>query len=274
MFEYDASAPLACEEVAVERQRGVDVYDLSYSSPMGGRVTAYLVMPPGSGPFAGVLWLHGGKGSRKTFLLSALDLASMGAVSLLIDAPFARPRPWKKRLDLTPDTARDVRVQTILDLRRGIDLLASRPEVDATRLGYVGHSYGASMGGVLVGVEKRLKTAILLAAGPGWSAFVQSSEHPMAAQVRAELGERLERYLELLAPLDVSRFIGQAAPASLLFQAGRGDPIVPPEQAQRCYELASEPKELRWYNGGHSLNAVARYDRLDWMEVQLGLRQR
>jgi cephalosporin-C deacetylase-like acetyl esterase len=43
----------------------------------------------------------------------------------------------------------DMEIQAVVDLRRGIDLLLARSDVDPKRLAYVGHSYGAQWGSIL-----------------------------------------------------------------------------------------------------------------------------
>ncbi len=57
-FDYDNRAPLDLRERSVEDRAGVRVHDISYASPKGGRVPAYLVVPEGKGPFAAVIWGH------------------------------------------------------------------------------------------------------------------------------------------------------------------------------------------------------------------------
>src|ERR1051325_7480860 len=91
-FEYDAKAPLDVKEVGREKREGATVIDLTYASPRGGRVPAYLVVPEGRGPFAAVLfghWMMPGSPlrNRGEFLEEDVVLARAGAVSLLIDAP-------------------------------------------------------------------------------------------------------------------------------------------------------------------------------------------
>lgn len=46
-FHYDARAPLSVEESPVEVIEGVDFRELSYESPHGGRVPAYLDITAG-----------------------------------------------------------------------------------------------------------------------------------------------------------------------------------------------------------------------------------
>src|SRR3954451_13711673 len=163
LFDYDAAAPLAARVVSTRREGALTFEEITYASPRGGRVPATLIVPDGPGPFAGILFLHGMPGNRTATLPEAETLARRGAVTLSIDAPFARRRGEPARLDARD---RDEQVQLVVDARRGIDLLTARPDVDPKRLAYVGHSYGGAMGGLLAGVEKRLR-AYALVVGDG-----------------------------------------------------------------------------------------------------------
>src|SRR5207302_6348691 len=141
LFEYDSRQSLDIQEKLLHERDRVKVYDLTYASPKGGRVTAYLVVPDGKGPFAGIVFGHWGPGNRTEFLAEATLYARAGAVSLLIDYPWVRPNPWRKPLKQADDPESDHQafVQAVIDLRRGLDLLTERAGVDTKRLGYVGH---------------------------------------------------------------------------------------------------------------------------------------
>ncbi len=58
-------------------------------------------------------------------------------------------------------------VRLIKDLRRSVDYLTTRDDIDADRIAYYGMSWGALMGAVAVAIEPRFKSAILLAGGIG-----------------------------------------------------------------------------------------------------------
>ncbi len=95
-FDYDKTAPLGIKEIGVEKRGDVSVHDITYVSPKGGVVPAYLVVPKGKGPFAAVVWGHwywsnSPMRNRKEFLDEAVALAPAGVVSLLTDGPIARP---------------------------------------------------------------------------------------------------------------------------------------------------------------------------------------
>jgi dienelactone hydrolase len=247
LFDYDPLAPLDIQERSVSSQDGVQVHDISYASPRGSRVTAYLIVPAADGPFAGVIFLHWAAGNRDEFLNEASQIARLGAVCILLDAPFRRP-------GYSELTADQMYIQTVIELRRAVDLLASRPDVDINRLGYVGHSFGATMGGVLSGVEKRI------------SAYVLMAGHPRISSAEFEAPPSDPR-------LDAIHYIGHASPSALFFQFAERDEYITREAALRFYEAGSDPKTIQWYDASHELNDQARLDRIAWLSRQLGLEQ-
>jgi hypothetical protein len=94
LLAYDASADpdFRADQPTTTDADGIRVTDVSYASAAGGRATAWLVEPPAasSGPFAGLVYLHGSETDRNDFLDEGVAMARAGAVSLVLDAPFAR----------------------------------------------------------------------------------------------------------------------------------------------------------------------------------------
>ena len=271
LYDYDRHAPLAVQETGVEMREGVAVHDISYTSPRGGRVSGYLVVPAGTGPFAGILFMHGAGGSRAGTLPQAIQYAKAGAVSLAIDAAMsgARAIPGEQFLDYRkPERTRDAFIQTVVDMRRGVDLLLSRPDVDPQRLGYVGGSFGAFVGGVLSGVEKRIKAYAL----PSGLASINEATVPTLVNARKTIPkDELERSFAIVDVVSAVYYVKHAAPAALLFQNGDKDAGVPRESAERLHRAASEPKTVQWYDGGHGLNSQAVFDRGEWLRRQIGI---
>jgi cephalosporin-C deacetylase-like acetyl esterase len=274
MFDYDQRAPLDVKEHSVEEREGAKVYDITYASPQGGRVTAYLVAPASKGRHAGIIFAHPGGGDRTVFLPEALMLARAGAVSLLIDDPSARPAVWRRRMftHTEPENDRAAYIQAIIDLRRGVDLLAARPDVDAKRLGFAGFSFGADLGGILSGVERRIKAYALMGTGARLTDLWRSGDTPQLARLRASLTkEQLDKYIETTSCFDSIHYIGHAAPSAILFQFGRRDRNWPEKLALEFYQAGSEPKEIKWWDGGHELNDEAMRHRAEWFQSQIGI---
>lgn len=167
MFSYNHDIPLDFKKKSTEYKNNVAIHDINYSGLTEKIINAYLVKPQGEGPFPGIIFVHPGPGSRDTFLDEAVEMAEKGAMSLLIDAPWAHDKFVDWILKLFQEGLCEWYIQILIDLRRGIDLLTSQSDLDSNRLSYVGHSFGALFGGILTGVENRIKSYVLMA-GTNW----------------------------------------------------------------------------------------------------------
>ena len=132
-------------------------------------------------------------------------------------------------------------LQEALDLRRAVDVLVQQFAAPETRLAYVGHSYGATLGGLIAVAERRFRALVLMG---GYPSLSDSLLHPRNGQpvdpaVAAAFGA-----------IDAERYIGQAAPATLFLQFARYDRYITDEQANRYAAAASNPKLVRWYDCG------------------------
>ncbi len=263
LFDYDASVLLDIQENSVENRDGVKVYDLLFSGAKGVRVSAYLVVPPGKGPFAGVVFLHWleiPEGSRTEFLDEAVTLAARGVVSILPQGDF----PWKRApRNAKADTA--AIVQQVISLRRAMDVLLARLDVDPQRLAVVGHDFGAMYGGILSGVDGRAKTYVLMAGTPRFSDWF------LAYWRIASNADERQAYRTALKLYDPIEHVAQATPAAIFFQFAINDIYIDKGSAEDFYEAAPEPKLIEWYGAEHGLNDKAREDRLSWLIEQLAL---
>jgi dienelactone hydrolase len=267
-FAYDRAADYDPVLQPAGAEPGVEIHALSFRSPRGtGRATGLLFVPEGAGPFAGVVLMHGMPGNATAVTGTALLLARHGAVVVALDAPFARREGSPVRFT-EADSAEQVQLMT--DLQRAVDLLVARPDVDASRLGYVGFSYGGAMGALFVGIEPRLRTGILVVADGG---LVSHSTGPEDAGTFDGLTcAQRRRWLESMIPIEPIRYVGFASPTPLLLQSGRQDVLVPPPDAERLHAAVRDPKTILWYDAGHALTTEASRDRLSWLQQQLGMR--
>ena len=268
LFDYDQNAPLDVKEVAVINRNGVSIHDIIYASPKGGRVTAYLVVPVRRGRFAGVVFGHWGYGTRTEFLPEAMLYARAGVVSLLVDDLNVRPAPWRRSAPGTePEAVRNNFIQSVVDLRRGIDLLRARSDVDPDRIAYVGHSSGAHWGAILSAVDRRLKTVVLMAGIPSETTILLESDDPDYVSFRESMPkEQLDNYFKTVRSLDAINYVPHASPTPLLFQFARFEQYFNEAAMKRYAQAASEPKLVLWYDTGHGLNDIqALMDRANWL---------
>ncbi len=272
VFAYDAKAPLDFQERSAEMVRGAKVLDVSYASPNGGRVPAYQVVPLGKGTFAGLVFVHWGQGDRTEFLAEAVMLAEAGAESLLIDAPYNRPGAPMIDTFTHPDVERSDYIQLVVDARRGVDLLLSRPEVDGKRIGYVGHSLGATWGGPLAAADKRIKALVLMGGLPTITDF-SGDDYISNFTHKAYTPQQIASYVKVISPMNPEHFVGQSAPAMLFFQFAQRDRYITAKFAREYFEAAAQPKQEKFYFCSHEFNdPAALLDRDQFLQKQLGLK--
>jgi len=273
-FDYDKKAPLDIKTIGSEKRGDVTIYDLTYVSPKGGVVPAYLIVPKGKGKFAGVVWGHwywqnSPMRNRKQFLDEALALARAGVISLLPDGPVARPGFVADNTPLNVKQTTDM-VQAVVDMRRGFDLLLARADVDPKRLAYVGHSYHAVIGAFLSGVDRRAKAYVLMAGGLSDEVDLKSAEY---RAYRDKVGpEKFDAFVEQYKWLDQGKYVSHAAPAFVFMQFATQERFLTPERARLYEPNVSEPKRLKIYDAPHALNAEARRDRIQFLTEQLKLK--
>ncbi len=261
-FRYDAALPLATSDRGVvDDDYPIAVHDLSFSSE-SDTVDAFLAVPPAGEQRPAVVYVHGAGSTRDSMIGPALWLAARGAVTLAITAPSttlgtAAAGSALERLRLQ----RALEVRDVIAIRRAVDLLAGREDVDPDRLGFVGWSAGARAGAILSGVEPRLRALVLISGGSARvSEFVQAAP----AELRAEVEETM-------SSIDPLRYVARARPGSLLLQAGRRDAVIPREALQALIDASPDGTDVRWYDAGHALGPVAYRDHMRWLEEHLGI---
>jgi len=273
-FDYDQKTLLGLKQIGVQHREHADVYDITYDSPKGGVVPAYLVVPKGRGPFAAVIWGHwywanSSMANRKEFLDEAIVLAQAGAVSLLTDGPLARPGHQASKDPFDEKRFAEF-LQQVIDMRRGVDLLLARRDVDRKRIAYVGHSYNAGVGALLSGVDRRFKAFVLMAGAMSDEVGRATKEFQ---DFRQQAGpEKVDALIAKYSYLDQGKYVTHAAPAVVFLQYGSQETFLNAERAHLYAAVVSEPKQLKIYDAPHALNAEARRDRIAFLIEQLKLK--
>ncbi len=266
-FSHDVTAPLHLQKTAESTINGVEVSNIAFSRPGGGSGTGKMWDPvtrPGLRP--GIVLMHGLPGNASSMTGQAQVYAQYGAVVIAIDAPWNH-RAAPPYLTIT-DQDRAEQIQVVKDLQRAVDVLRSRPDVDADRIAYVGFSWGGATGALFVGIERRLRAAALVV---GHGGQVSHATGPEGFKLIAGLpcGRRVA-WIRAMAPIEPIRFVGHAN-VPLLLQNGRLDEFVPVYEAEELHAAAQQPKTVRWYDAGHSLGQQAAFDRHDWLVEKVGI---
>lgn len=251
---------------ATEERDGARIDDVLFTGPDGLDVEAYLVHPTESGAVdanAGLVMWHwldseAPDGNRTQYLGEAAELAAAGAVCLLPQGRF----PWA-----TPPTGSPADTASIgaeaARLRAGLDLLAARPDVDADRLGVVGHDFGGMIATLAAAEEGRLKALVVVAATPRWGDWFL---------VFWDLAEDRIDYLRAMRPIDPIELVGRSAPATVLFQFGRQDFYIAAMSGLEFHGAGPAGSELLTYETGHDMRLPEiRADRRAFLARVLGL---
>jgi len=163
------------------------ITDLTFKGGSGAVVPGDLQVPAAPGRKPAVLLLHGLGGNRKQLALLANMLNAKGYVTLCIDAAGHGERPKFGSGDLNTISLEDWRnlgAQTVVDLRRAVDLLAQHPDVDPNRIGYLGASMGGILGARFYSDDPRVKAAVFLYAGADWGKLMTTSQIGAAKAMR------------------------------------------------------------------------------------------
>jgi dienelactone hydrolase len=277
LFDYDARQPLDIQDKVLKNFKCGVIHDISYRSPGGGRVSAYQIVPTTHGPFAGVVFGHWGNGTRGEFIPEAKTLACQGVVSLLPDYAWDRAGPSYSPIDdfAHPDRDRKTRINAVVEMRRAIDVLGLRTNVDPNRIAYVGHSFGAQWGAILSATDHRIKAAVLMAGAGEEADLLLRGTDPRLVDLRSSLPKgQLETYLNVLQDVNAVGFVRYARPTALLLQFANFDQYLDQAAMQRYAAAATEPKTVLFYDSAHDLNDPQAFkDRLDWLRNRLALRR-
>ena len=142
----------------------------------GQRLAAYLFLPKNvHPPFQTVLF---SPSARVAFLHNSTDLGDMQFVDYAIKSGRAllypiyagtydrvtpgQPRPGEFN---APDAALQLLVRKSKEVRRSVDYLETRPEIDASKLAYMGVSMGTADGVIFTALEDRFRAVVFLDGG-------------------------------------------------------------------------------------------------------------
>ena len=174
LFAYD---PLPLHAVLQQRDSSAAwiqekvSFDAAYN---GERVTAYVFLPRrGHPPYQTVVFFPG---SSTLWMRSSDSLVHVRMFDFLVEAGRAVVYPVLKgtyeRDDGTrfsdPNESNRYKEHVVRwqqDISRTLDYLGTRADVDTTRFGYLGFSWGGRFGGVVLSIEPRLRAAVLTVAG-------------------------------------------------------------------------------------------------------------
>lgn len=219
---------------------------VSYMVDHGERIAAYLLVPEGSGPWPAMVAAHQHAGdfllgksepaglSRNPMFHYGLDLCRRGYVVICPDHLCFEervPPEWRRCDD--PSIAdswwerfvatklflegSSLQAKYLADLVKAIDYLETLPEVDADRIGVIGHSLGGQEATWLTWFDRRIK------AGASSCGFAM-----VQAIIDHEINHNMALYVPGFLKLgDMDLLVAAIAPRAFCFTSGEEDSIFP-----------------------------------------------
>src|SRR5436190_12383942 len=209
------------------------------------RVPANLYIPKdGKKSHPAVLLQYGSGGNKNTNYIVAIGLKAVehGFVVITIDIPNKGERKNKLAPRLPFEGSFG---ETLGDYSRAIDYLTSRPEVDQSKLGYVGISWGAITGITYVAHDPRIKVMASLVGGGNFLGWLPPDT--VTPEARAAVEE-----------FDPVYHIKLIAPRPLLLLNVTKDVMIPHFMSESLHKAAGEGAKKVWLETDHFFSTVDR----------------
>jgi cephalosporin-C deacetylase-like acetyl esterase len=273
---YDPTVPL--DAVVTPRFNEKDpptlakTYAVRFRGGGDAIVPGILMVPVGVKAAPCVVLLHGLGGRKEDVALLGVALARRGYASFAIDAAGHGERPkidGKPVSELTLPEFRQMAGQTIVDLRRAVDFLETRNEVDGKRVGFLGVSLGGILGAVFASDEPRIKGAALWAAGGDWGKLITRSQHEFAQRFRKRGAVNEAEIEAVMKDVDPLNCVGRSSSPVLLIN-GDSDTTVPSVCSEALYDAERAPKKRNHLPGGHIPDLLAMMNAtLLWLDANV-----
>lgn len=262
-FKYDRSKPVKLEVVHSKTENGLMIEEVEWSVTTGQRADALMIRPEkGKKPAPLVVLQHWGGGTKEDFRADAIAFAKKGFYAVSVDAPWL----WSTfdtsadRLRVYPDNI----INSVKAIRQLVDWYYNLKD-SPKKVYYIGHSYGATLGGLLAGVEPRIKAAVLMAGLASVSNSMTDDPKGFWDRDKAERKALFDSVKYRLSLMEPELFINRSK-ARIFHQAASNDQLLTRQQSERYIKATRHPDKVKWYPTDHLFKSdSARNDRLNWI---------
>lgn len=273
MFDDEIGSPLDARVVERIENSAFVREAIVFTTRSGGRISGWLAVPKGIAVLPPCVLLLHGFGMDKDawwhpdnpagplaprllqsgYAVFALDAALSGNRSRIANADPSLFRGKPGRLH----RFRESIVQTVTHYRRGLDYMATRPDIDPRRRAVIGYSMGGVMALQLLAMEPRL-TAGISCVAPPMSMPLESGAS--AVTFRA-------KHATPSGPAEYNRALGAKR---ILFLMATDDKYYTPAAAEALVNLIpGQNKDLRFFASGHMLPHDYIDDAIEWLDTNL-----
>ena len=247
---------------------------IEYSSFDGRKIPAFVYRPsprkfPGPRPV--LINIHGGpEGQFRPMFLGRLNYL-VSELGLVLIFPNVRGSSGYGKTYLKLDNGMK-REDTVKDIGALLDWIAGQGDLDKSRVGVIGGSYGGFMSlAVQTNYNDRIKAGIDIVGISNFVTFLKNTQGYRRDLRRAEYGDErdpaMRSFLERVSPLSRAHMIH----TPILVVQGQNDPRVPISEAEQMVAALKKNGVPLWYvvgtNEGHGFAKKANQDYLQAVEV-------
>jgi len=188
-------------------------------------------------------------------LARELNRANIAAAVMTLPFHLTRTPPGHHSGDMAieADPAKMVvtMTQAVLDARRSLDFLESRPEFDHSKIGLAGTSLGALVAELTYGLDSRITHVAFVLGGVDLAHIVWSSS--LLVRQRDALirkGYTEQKLRDEIQPIEPLKYLPSRIAAPALVIGGQYDTVIKQQSTQELIACLTEPKVL-WLDTGH-----------------------
>ncbi len=295
-------SPARAEVLSREDRRGYRLEKIALDNGAGSKITSYLLLPDGGGPFPAILYLHWHAGQyalgkdelwletpakdakrgedlvRRGFAVFAPDAYAFG--ERRGQGPGGpREKGGAEEMALSKTflwMGRTFMGMMVRDDQIALDYLASRPEIDPKRIGATGISMGCTRAWWLAALDERISAAVGICCMTRYQDLVASG---------GVNGHGIYYYVPgVLKHFDMEAVVSLIAPRPYLDFCGEKDALTPPEGTRKIYDFVAEIYRLYGakenFRGeivpglGHAYTPEMWGEMTRWFELHLGGRKK
>ncbi len=258
-YSYDRSQPLEAKLVLRAENEWYRRYELTYKSE-GDIVYAAYFEPKRSGKAPAAIGIHGMFSEDEDQFWHVADFAAKRGFAVLMPSlPFHHRRSkgiqvisGQKFVVAPPVAVRNNFRRAVIDMRRALDWLISRDNVDSERVYITGASLGGMVSMLTYKADPRLKGGVFLVAGAGFREILINSENPVVRNFRllSKIG-----LADIIEAADTLMLVDPAAlpdiwPRPVLMLNGTLDVVFPISETLRAAE-SFDDVNVMWAKSSH-----------------------
>ncbi|MFH1922696.1 MAG: prolyl oligopeptidase family serine peptidase [Planctomycetota bacterium] len=252
------------------------IYRLTFPSPVvtpvaqNNTVPAEYYLPKGmraeDAQRPAVVCMHILDGDFVLVRMTCSALASHGIPAIMFKLPYYEERGFPegpRALSADPKLFTSAVAQGLEDVRRTVDLLASRPEVDPERIGITGISLGGIVAASASGIEPRFHRAMLILAGGDLKQLIHHAQETgelsqLIKRLPPDRRAEVERALDEVDPLrHADRLRDRAREGKVLMLNAAEDELIPRSCTEQLASALGLTDRVIWLEGHGHYTAMA-----------------